>query len=124
MLALLTDAHISPDVAKRIRDKRPEIVIYSLREWRGGEFLDLGDEAIFAAALEAGLALVTYDQRTITTLLSQWGAEGRNHAGVIFLSRRSTAQSDAGAQARGLIALRDMAHTQEWTNRVEFLRPV
>ncbi|MCX6380759.1 MAG: DUF5615 family PIN-like protein [Armatimonadetes bacterium] len=124
MLALLTDAHISPDVAKRIRDKRPYIPIHSLREWRGGAFLNAGDEAILTAAQEEGLTFVTYDQRTISTLLVQWGAEGRNHAGVIFLSSRAIAQSDIGIQVHGIIALYDTEHAQGWSNRVEFLRPI
>ena len=44
MLALLTDAHISPSVTEQVRAKRVEIVIHSLQEWRGGAFLQAGDD--------------------------------------------------------------------------------
>ncbi len=67
MLAFLTDAHISPSVAKQVKAKQPEIVIRCLRDWRGGALLDAADEVILSAALEEGLSFVTYDQRTIVS---------------------------------------------------------
>jgi hypothetical protein len=58
---------------------------------------------ILTAALEEGLTLVTYDQRTIVPLLMRWRAEGRDHAGVILINRQSIAQADIGGQVRALI---------------------
>ena len=122
MLALLTDAHISPAVAEQINARRPEIDIHSLREWRGGALLQAEDHSILTAAMEEGRSLITYDQRTIAPLLLQWNRGGRSHSGVIFINRHTIAQSDIGAQVRGLAALWDATHTQDWTNAVAYLK--
>ncbi len=122
MLALLTDAHLSPNVAEQIKAKRPEIDIYSLRDWRDGVLLQAEDDVILAAALEEGRRLVTYDQRTIAPLIVQWNGSGRDHAGVIFINRQSIGQAAVGAQARAPITLWEEAHTQDWTNSVTFLK--
>ena len=70
MLAILTDAHISLSLAKQVKTKRPEITIHSLRRWREGAFLREEDDVILAAALDEGLVLLTYDQRTIVPLMT------------------------------------------------------
>jgi len=123
MLALLTDAHISPKVAKQITAKRPEIRNYSLRSWRDGALLEAEDDVILEAAHEEGLSFVTYDQRTIVPLVTQWMMEGRDHAGVLFIDERSILQEDIGGQGRALLALWDASHGQEWANVVIYLKP-
>jgi hypothetical protein len=123
MLALLTDAHLSPQVAPQVKARRPEISIFSLRNWRNGALLNADDSDILTEAQTEGLTLVTYDQTTINPLLTQWAMEGRDHAGVIFVSRRSIAQSDIGGQVRALIALWDFSHSADWTNVVHYLTP-
>lgn len=123
MLAFLTDAHISPDVAAQVKARRPEIVIHSLREWRDSELLRAEDDVILTAALEEHLTFVTYDQSTIAPLIVSWSAEGRDHAGVIFIHRKSIDQANRGQQVRGLIALWEARHIQDWTNLVEYLKP-
>jgi hypothetical protein len=122
MLAILTDAHISPSLAEQVAAKRPEIAICSLRNWRGGEFLNAEDDTILAAAAEDGLTLLTYDQRTIVPLVAQWGAESRDHGGVIFIDERSIAQNDIGGQLRAVIALWDAGRSQSWQNAVGYLK--
>ncbi len=123
MLALLTDAHISPSLAEQVKVQRPEITIDSLRHWRSGALLKEGDDVILAAAREEGLTLLTYDQRTIVPLVTQWAMEGRDHAGVIFIDHLSISQVDLGGQLRALIDLWDIAHYQDWKNAVSYLKP-
>ena len=123
MLALLTDAHISPRVAEQVKAKRPACSIYSLRFWRSGVFLEAEDAVILAKAHEERLTLVTYDQRTIVPLITQWMMEGREHAGVIFIDDRSIVQEDVGGQVLALVDLWDAAHTENWANMVAYLKP-
>ena len=123
MLSLLTDAHISPIVAEQIKAKRPEIVIYGLPEWRDGAFLEEEDDVILAAALQESLTLVTYDQRTIPPILTQWAMEGRDHAGVIFVDGNSIAQADVGGKVRALLKIWEQAHALDWTNAITYLKP-
>lgn len=120
MLAILTDAHISPRVAVQIKAKHPEISIHNLQEWRGGKLLDAEDEMILSTAWQDGLTLVTYDQSTITPLITRWALEGRDHAGVIFIVR-SIDRRDIGGQIRALLNQWNNTNTQEWKNRVSYL---
>ena len=123
MLALLTDAHISPRVAEQRKAKRPEIAIHSLQTWRKGTLLQAEDRFILTAALEEGLTFVTYDQRTIAPLVMQWGMERRSHAGIIFLDDKSLPQADTGGKVRALLSLWEKAHSLDWTNAISFLKP-
>ena len=123
MLALLTDAHISPHVAAQVRAKRPECIIYSVRFWRAGILLNAEDDVILAAACEEGLTLVTYDQRTIVPLVKQWMTEGREHAGVLFLDHHGIMQDDIGAQVRALIDLWGAAQSEIWTTVIGYVKP-
>ncbi|HLJ55601.1 MAG TPA: DUF5615 family PIN-like protein [Chthonomonadaceae bacterium] len=122
MPGILTDAHISPRVAAQVRAKRPECQIHSLRLWRGGELLDAEDDLILAAALEAELTLVTYDQRTIVPLVTQWMVEGRDHSGVAFLDENSILQEDIGGQVLAIVEMWDAGRCEQWPNSVMYLR--
>ena len=122
MLSLLLDENLSPEVARQIAEKRPEIAITSLYHWHGGQFQAQRDEVILFTSTGEGLTLVTYDQKTILPVLVQWGHTTTDHAGVVFIDDRSIASSDFGGLVRALIDLWDASHTDNWTNRVEFLR--
>ena len=123
MLALLLDENLSPEVARQIGEKRADISAVSIHAWNSGRFLAQSDEAILLAASQEGRAFVTYDQKTILPLLMQWGQDGTDHAGVIFIDDRSIASNNFGGLVRALIFLWDAAYTDNWTNRVDFLRP-
>jgi hypothetical protein len=122
MLAFLTDAHISPSVAEQVKAKQPEIIIHCLRDWRGGTLLHAADETILTAALEEGLSLVTYDQRTIAPLVTHWLSEGRNHVGIIFIDVKRIPQEDTGSKVRALLGLWEKAKSLDWTNTVGYLK--
>jgi len=123
MLALLTDAHISPSVAKQVTAKQPEITIYCLRDWRGGALLQADDDVILTAALAERLTLVTYDMRTIAPMVTQWATEGRDHAGILFIDEKSIPQEDVGGMVRALLTLWDKARSLDWTNAISYLKP-
>ena len=122
-LAFLTDEQISYVVAEQVQAKRPDIPITSVRAWRGGTFQGKADESLLRAAAEEGLTLVTYDQKTIPPILSEWGVTGEAHAGVLFVDGLSVPQSDVGSLVRALIAHWDLTQTWEWNNMISFLRP-
>ena len=72
MLQFLLDEHISPAVCSIVRERRSQVLIESLLEWRDGSLRGKDDHIVLAAAAEAGYALVTYDLRTIPPLLRIW----------------------------------------------------
>ena len=122
MLALLTDVHISPKVARQICDRNPNIVAHSFVSWRAGNLLDEDDSVILKAAFEDLLTFVTYDNRTIAPLLSDWAERSITHAGVVFIDRRTIRQEDIGGQVRALIGLLQERGDADWTNVVTHLR--
>lgn len=122
MLALLTDEHISWKIAEQINIKYPQISIESLQKWRMGKLLRAADEVILSAAFEEKLTLVTYDENTIPSILTQWAFEGHDHAGVIFINKRTIYQNDFGGQVRALLRLWNETHDQDWTNMTIHLK--
>ena len=121
MLSLLLDQHLSREIAEQVRLKRPELPILSLYEWRQGSFVGAADPTILRAAAEDGLTLVTYDRKTIPSILVEWGASGISHGGVVFVDNLTIAPNDFGRLIRALIYYWDREHTSDWTDRIGFL---
>ena len=94
MLRFLLDEHISPVVCSIVRVRRSQISIESLLEWRGGSLRGKDDHIVLASAAEAGYTLVTYDLRTIPSLLRAWAATGLEHQGVVFIDERTYRPQD------------------------------
>lgn len=122
MLKLLLDEHISPRVAKGLRQHNPGIVVFSMKEWEQGAFLGQTDALFLQVAAVQNLTLVTYDCRTIPSLLKMIAEQGRSHAGVIFVDEKTIAACHIGALVRALTTLFQEQQRWNWTNRVQFLR--
>src|SRR5687768_5097089 len=110
-LSLLLDEHISPTVAVQIQAKRPEVSIQSIYHWRDGIFGGADDDPLLAAATSEGLTLVTYDQRTIPSLLTEMALLGQRHGGVLFVDNATIPPSDIGGLVRALLGLWERCHT-------------
>ena len=121
LLKLLLDEHISPDVGDGLRRRHRSLVIYWMAEWEGGGFLGKEDSACLLEAAARGLTLVTYDRRTIPTLLKIWAEEGRRHGGVIFIDEKTISPADIGGLVRALSQLFKETGRWDWTDRVYFL---
>ncbi|HWF66613.1 MAG TPA: DUF5615 family PIN-like protein [Acidobacteriaceae bacterium] len=122
MLKLLLDEHISPDVAAGLRRRIPELVIRSMAEWEGGNFLGHEDSVCLRKAFAQGLTFVTYDRRTIPPLLKRWAEEARPHAGVIFVDEKTISPADIGGLVKALSGLVKETRIWNWTDRIVFLR--
>ena len=122
MLRFLLDEHIPKLVARLIRQWRAGIDVWAASEWRDGICLGKEDHEILSAAAPYRMALVTYDQKTITPLLIRWAAEERTHAGVILIDQRTIASHDSPAIARALIALYAEQQSNDWTNQTQHLK--
>ena len=110
MLKLLLDEHISPHVVDGLRRRSPQLRVFCMRDWEDGRFLGTEDDALLAEAAARGFSLVTYDLRTIPTILKRWAEEGRSHAGVVLVDEKTIPPGDIG---RLVLALLELAkHTQ------------
>jgi hypothetical protein len=121
MLALLLDEHVSPAVAKGLVRRHPHLVVHSLRTWEAGKYLGQSDDIILQAAHRQSLTLVTFDQRTIRSLVMDWAHEERPHSGVIFVDEKTVSPGDIGGLVRALSALIAVYQNRTWKDRTLFL---
>jgi hypothetical protein len=122
MMKLLLDEHISPDVAAGLRRRMQALVIYSMVDWDGGNFLGEEDSGCLQEAFVQKLTLVTYDRRTIPPLLKRWAEEGRSHAGVILVDEKTISPAVIGGLVKALAILVKQTGAWDWTDRIVFLR--
>jgi len=123
VLSLLLDENVSPRVAVQLKHHRATVRVQTMREWRSGFFLGASDEAILQAAFDDSSTLITLDKRTIIPLLKSWGEQEMSHGGVIFVDGETISGSDFGGLVRALLQTWDQYHSENWTNRVVFLKP-
>lgn len=124
MLAFLADERLTHEIAEQIVRKRSDIRAESILRWRGASLRRTVDEAILAVALEAGLTLVTYDQKTIPPILAAPAAEGSHYGGVVFVDNRTIGSDDIGGLVRALIDLHDRFDALGMTDVVMFLNAI
>jgi hypothetical protein len=117
-LDYLLDENISPVVADQVKRHRPEISIDSVHRWREGEFVNCKDEEILLAAASEGLTLVTYDQRTIPTIIDRLIENGLSHAGIIYVDERTIANGNIGQLVKALIELWSSEGSLNWHDRI------
>ena len=122
MLQFLLDEHISYVVADGLAARRPDISIVSVKTWRSGGLDSQADRLVLQAAAEDSLTLVTFDLRTIPSLVIEWGALELVHAGVVFVDERTIRPDDFGGLIRALAWLWDHEQAADWANRIHFLR--
>ena len=119
-MRLLLDAHVSPAVARSLRQAGVDAL--ALQEWRAGGHRDAPDDLILEAAAADARILVTYDCRTIPVLLKEWAEAGRRHGGVVLIDDRAIQPSDVGGLVRALRRLVDERGPESWTDQAVFLR--
>ena len=120
MLRFLLDEHISPVVCRIVHERRSEISIQSVHDWRDGYLRGKHDKVLLSAIAEEEYTLVTYDLRTIPPLLQLWAATGLSYQGVIFIDERTCRPHDFSAIADALIRIWDGMHMFDWKDRVTF----
>jgi PIN like domain len=124
MVGLLLDEHLSPKIAAGLRRMNLPIAIHSMNEWKGGRFLGRTDAECLAEAAQHGFTFVTYDCRTIPTLLKAWREQGRSHAGILYIDQKTISSDDIGSLVRALAWVVREFGGMDWTDREEFLRYV
>lgn len=123
MLRLLLDEQMAPVIAAQLGATYPEIVVVSRQTWEEGRYLQSHDATILTAAHQQGFTLVTYDTKTIVSLLKTWGEQGMDHGGVIFVKPSTIAQDNIGGLVRALAALWARLGDDDWTNATIYLSP-
>lgn len=120
-LAYLLDENISFVVAEQMVRKNPDIRVESVHRWQNGIFIGQTDDKVLRAATEASLTLVTYDLKTIPSLLTELAGDNEAHAGVVFVDDASIRNDDFGGQVTALLHHWQRHRDEEWANRIAFL---
>jgi len=121
VLHYLLDEQLSPEIARQLGLRSQPIHAVSVHYWREGKFRGRPDSEILETAHRDRLTLVTYDLKTIPTLLRERAEHGISHYGVIFIDDRTIASSDLGTLVRALAEAWKVHSKQNWINRSLFL---
>jgi Domain of unknown function (DUF5615) len=122
VLKLLLDEHLSPEIGVQVRRHNPAIAITSVRDWMGGIHLGKEDAALLEVAYREGLTLITYDQRTIPSLLTLWGEQRLSHGGVLLADERRIPPYNIGRLVKAIIEAWEEYGQEDWTNRMFYLK--
>jgi hypothetical protein len=120
-LRFLLDEHISRDVAIGLRKAGVGVIVDSIVDWKDGILLGSDDALLVSTAFSDKRTLVTYDQSTIVPLLKEWGEQGIDHGGVVFIDDRTIPSNDFGRLIRALLQLWREQKESDWRNRVVYL---
>ncbi len=122
MFQLLLDEHIFPGIAEQVKKKLPQAKIESLHFWDNGRLRQQSDIRILLEAQQEGWTLLTYDLATIPDVLKGMLDAGQDHAGVIFVARKSFAQNDHGGLVKALTYSWAGFKKRDWKNQIAFLQ--
>ncbi|MBV8116068.1 MAG: hypothetical protein JO300_15095 [Silvibacterium sp.] len=122
MVKLLLDEHISPHVVEGLRRRNPKLRVFCMRDWEHGRFVGAEDDLVLAEAAAQGLSWVTYDLRTIPSILKTWAEEGRSHGGVVLVDEKTISTDDIGGLVLALLQLSKESQRWDWRDRVVFLQ--
>ncbi len=119
-MRLLLDAHISPSIARQLHQDGLDAV--ALRHWQDGNYRTATDETVLITAMAEERVLVTYDLRTIPSLLKEWAEMGQHHGGVILVDERTLRPNDIPGLLRALRFLERAHGNEAWRDRAVFLQ--
>ncbi len=120
-MRLLLDSHVPHAVGPPLRADGFDVE--TLARWHRGIYLEQSDERILEAASADARTLVSFDCKTIPSLLRALASSGRSHGGVVLIDDKTIAQQDVGGLVRALRVLMQQYGDEVWTDRCHYLRP-
>jgi len=119
--AFLLDEHFSPEIALAASRLEPSLTVHAIQTFAGGMLKNTPDDEILSHCRQKGYVLVTADVKTIPPIVDAWLRDGREHAGVVYVSAKTVQSNDTAAIAKRLVAMSHTTAKMEWTNFSTFL---
>jgi len=122
VLRLWLDNHLSPALARSLREQGHDVV--ALQE-EPRPVRDLPDELLLVEASRRGRTIVTYNVRDFVHLHRAFLASGRPHSGIVVVSSRAIRQDDIGGQMRALAGFfEEHAGVADFRDRLAWATPL
>jgi len=116
---ILLDEHLPKAVAVTLRRFHPGSDAQHISEWQTGIWLGEEDPVLLEGLWQDRRILTSYDRATLPGHLAERIAEGRDHAGVIFVDQERFPATRIGAMARALAKLlATYPAERDWINRI------
>ncbi len=118
-MRLLLDEHLPKAVAAALRRFSPQTDAQHIAEWQDGQWLGEDDPVLLEGLWQDRRIFASYDRATLPGHVAQRLAEGKDHAGIIFLDQERFPVVAIGAMARGLSKLLSAFPLEnDWANRL------
>lgn len=109
------DVHLALALADALA--RAGVDVVHITRWPERDLRTASDDEILAATTAAGRVFITRDASTVPALANRWVREGRQHAGVILLSKRIGRQ-DIGGMLEAILHELRRAGSEFFVNQV------
>ena len=118
-MKILLDEHLPRAVAVTLRRLHAGTDAQHIAEWQNGGWLGEEDPVLLEGLWEDRRVLASYDRATLPGHLAERIADGKDHAGIIFVDQERFPAPRIGAMARALVKLLAAFPTEaDWVNRV------
>jgi hypothetical protein len=116
---LLLDEHLPKAVAVTLCRRHAGTDARHIADWQNGGWLGEDDLVLLEGLWEDRRILASYDRATLPGHLAERIAEGKDHAGVIFVDQERFPASRIGQMARALAKLLAAYPAEsDWINRI------
>ena len=118
-MKLLLDEHLPKAVAATLRRLLPVTDVHHIADWANGQWLGEEDAVLLEGLWQDRRILVSYDRATLPGHLAERIAEGKDHAGMIFVDPERFPVTRIGGMARALGKLLNAyLAPRDWINRI------
>jgi hypothetical protein len=116
---ILLDEHLPKAIAPALRRLSPAVDALHIADWENGNWLGEEDPVLLEGLWQDGRILASYDRATMPGHLTERIADGKDHAGVIFVDQERFPVTAIRAIARALHkVLVAFPAEREWINRI------
>ena len=118
-MRILLDEHLPKAIAIALRRLHGGNDAEHIADWQNGRWLGKEDPVLLEGLWQDKRILASYDRATLPAHVAERIAEGKHHAGVIFVDQERFPAARIGRMARALAKLLTAYPAEhDWINRI------